>query len=274
MSVGDGELHVRVRGRGPRLLLLHGLTAHGGAWRPVADRLANRWTLVIPDLLSRGRSEARPELPHGLGPEVRRARAVARATGTAGRPAVGHSQGAALAVALADGPDPPSALVAVCPVTPWTRRPAVLEVLRWAAVRRAAAPLASRFRRPAARQVLRRRVFADPARVDDTTVERYAAPWADVHRARALLRVVADWRPSELAVRLPAEPPPTRVVAGAADQRIPPREAGRLARHLDGDCETIDEAAHMVPVEAPGAVVRAVEEVTGRPTDERRPREA
>lgn len=274
MNVGDGELHLRVRGRGPRLLLLHGLTAHGGAWRAVADRLARRWTLVIPDLLSRGRSEARPELRYGLGPEVRRVRALARATGTAGRPAVGHSQGAALAVALADGPDPPSALVAVCPVTPWTRRPAGLELLRCPAVRRAAAPLASRLRKPVARQVLRRRVFADPARVDEATVERYAAPWANIGRARALLRVLADWRPSELAGRLPADPPPTRVVAGARDRRVRPRHAWRLARRLDGECETIEEAAHMVPAEAPGAVVRAVKDVTGRPTDERRPEEA
>lgn len=266
---------MRIRGRGPRLLLLHGLTAHGGAWRPVAERLERRWTLVVPDLLSRGRSEPRPDLSHGLGPEARRVRALARAEEAAGSPVVGHSQGAALAVALAGGPDPPSGLVLACPVTPWTRRPAVLGALRSAAVRRAAAPLASRFRRPAARWVLRRRVFADPDRVDGATVERYAAPWAEPSRARGLLRALADWRPSELAGRLPDDPPPTRVVAGARDRRIRPCEARRLAGRLDAPCEMIEDAAHMVPAEAPGAVVRAVEDVTGRRIDdEPRPREA
>lgn len=269
VRIADGELHLRVRGRGPRLLMLHGLTAHGGAWEPVVRRLERQFTLVVPDLLSRGRSEPRPDLSHGLARETARAREVARATGTAGAPVVGHSQGAALAAALAVGPGTPAGLVLVCPVTPWTRRPAVLEALRSPAVRRAAASLAVRLRRPVGRWVLRHRVFADPGRVDPATVERYAAPWARPLRARALLRVLADWRPRELAGRLPADPPPCRVLAGDRDRRVRPGEARRLARRLGADFERIEDAAHMVPVEAPGAVARAVESVS----DVRRERE-
>ncbi len=117
LRTDDGELHVRLRGRGPRVLMLHGLTAHGGAWTATADRLAERFTLVMPDLLSRGRSEPRPDLPHDLASELRRVRTLARATGTAGRPVVGHSHGAALAAGLASGPGRPAGLVLVCPVT-------------------------------------------------------------------------------------------------------------------------------------------------------------
>lgn len=241
--------------------MLHGLTAHGEAWEAVADRLDHRFTLVVPDLLSRGRSEARPDLPHGLDRELERIRTVARATGTAGRPAVGHSQGAVLATALAAGPEPPSGLVLICPVTPWTRRPAVLGALGSAAVRRAAAPVAARVRRPVCRWILRRRVFADPGRVEAATVERYAAPWAESRRVRGLLRVLADWRPAELIGRLPEDPPPCRVLAGGRDRRVGPREARRLARRLDASFERIEGAAHMIPTEAPGAVARAVESV-------------
>lgn len=249
---------MRVRGRGPRLLMLHGLTAHGGAWRRVVGRLASRFTLVVPDLLSRGRSDARPDMRYGLDRELARVRELARRTGTVGRPVVGHSQGAALAAAMTSWPDPPSALVLVCPVTPWTRRPPVLDLLRGRAVRRAAAAAAVRLRRPLCRRVLRRRVFADPDRVDEETVRRYAGPWSEPRRARALLRVLADWRPSELAGRIPGSPPPCRVVAGARDRRVPPPRARRWARRMDADWEIVEEAAHMVPVEAPGAVVRAL----------------
>lgn len=259
LSIDDGELYLRLRGRGPRVLLLHGLTAHGGAWRRVAARLERRYTLVVPDLLSRGRSEARPDLGHDLGRELDRVRAVARHTDTAGRPVVGHSQGAAIATALAAGPNPPSGLVLVCPVTPWTRRPGALEALRSGTVRRAAAPVVSRLRRPLCRWVLRRRVFADPDRVDPETVERYAAPWKEIRRARALLRVLADWRPRELDGRLPDRPPPCRVIAGIRDRRIRLRDARRLADRMDGGFEPVEGAAHMVPDEAPGAVARALE---------------
>lgn len=265
----DGELRIRIRGRGPRLLLLHGLTAHGGVWEEVADRLEERYTLVIPDLLSRGASEARPDLRYGLERELGRARAVTRATGTAGRPVVGHSQGAALAAGLAAGPEPPSGLVLVCPVTPWTPRPAILDVLRCGIVRRGVAVAAARLRRPACRWVLERRVFADADRVDRATVERYAAPWAEPHRARTLLRVVADWEPVELAARLPRAAPPCQVLAGARDRRIDTRRVRRLAERLDAGFERVEEAAHMVPVEAPGAVVRALERVS----EEHRPGE-
>lgn len=273
LQIADGELHVRVRGSGPSLLLLHGLTAHGGAWEAVAARLAPRFTVVAPDLLSRGRSRARPDLGYGLDRELARVRELARRTGTAGRPVVGHSQGAALAAAMSGGPEPPSALVLVSPVTPWTRRPAVLGLLRSRAVRRAAAPAAVRLRRPLCRWVLRHRVFADADRVDEGTVRRYAAPWSDPDRARALLRVLAEWRPGELAGRPASPAPPCRVLAGARDRRVPPEQARRWARQMGASCEVVEEAAHMVPAEAPGAVARAVESVAEEASGRERRRE-
>lgn len=257
----DGEIHVRIRGRGPRVLLLHGLTAHGDSWSELVRRLEESRTLVIPDLLSRGGSRARPELPHDLDRELARVRTVARETGTLGRPAVGHSQGAGLALAMAAGPDPPAALGLVCPVTPWTPRPPWLDLLRPAAVRRVLAPLVVRLRRPVCRWVLEHRVFGDPARVEERTVERYAAPCRDPTRARALLRVLADWRPAELADRLPSACPPAVVLAGGRDRRVPPPQARRLASALGAGFVRVPGAGHMVPVEAPDVTARALESV-------------
>lgn len=259
IRIEDGEIHARVRGRGPRLLLLHGLTAHGGSWDEVARRLEDRYTLVIPDLLSRGRSEARPDLRYDLDRELDRVRSIARETGATGRPAVGHSQGAALAVALADGPEPPSALTLICPVTPWSRRSPVLDLLRSDTARRLLAPTVVRARHPVCRWVMKHRVFGDPSRVDPETVARYAAPYGDPRRARALLRLLADWRPRELDGRLPVPSPPAVVLAGGRDRRTPPDRARRLASTLGADFRLVPDAAHMVPAEAPDATARAVE---------------
>lgn len=261
IPLADGEVRLRTVGRGPPVLCLHGLSAHGGVWDAVAPRLADRFTLHLPDLPGRGDSEPRPDLSHGLDEETARIRGLLSAIGVAPVVTVGHSQGAALALALAAEDAGGAGLVLVCPVTPWTRRPAVLGLLRSATIRRCAAPLLAGLRRPMVRWILRSRVYGEPGRADAEAVERYAAPYADPRRVRALLRSLADWRPEELEGRLPARPPPARVLAGGRDRRIPPRDARRLAGALHAVLEVVADAGHLLPEEAPAAVARAVDEV-------------
>ncbi|HKK29305.1 MAG TPA: alpha/beta hydrolase [Alphaproteobacteria bacterium] len=54
--VGDNELYVRLGGSGPSLLLLHGYPQTHAMWHAVAPKLAERFSLVIPDLPGYGRS--------------------------------------------------------------------------------------------------------------------------------------------------------------------------------------------------------------------------
>ena len=261
VALPDGEVRLRVVGRGPPVLCLHGLSSHGAVWDRPARRLSARFTLYLPDLLGRGGSRPRPELDYGLDAEVERVRALLEAVRVDPVLTVGHSQGAALALALAADDGRPGGLVLACPVTPWTRRPAVLELLQRAPVRRAAAPLLARLRRPLVRWILRRRVYGDPSRADAASVARYAAPYADPRRAAALLAALADWRPAELRGRLPAPGHPVHVLAGGRDRRIPPRDARRLAEELGEAFRVVPGAGHLLPEEAPGAVARAVDRV-------------
>lgn len=268
IAAGDGSLFLRVRGRGSPLLCLHGLTAHGGVWGEVIRRLEDRFRLYVPDLLGRGRSDGRPGRAHDLDRELERLEAVRSELPAGPGLVLGHSQGAALAVALAARGASrgfrPAGLVLVTPVTPWTGRPRVLDLLRIRAVRRLAAPAAARLRIPVTRWVLERRAFGDPTRVDDALVRRYAAPFRDRHRAEALLRILADWRPAELSAHVPEAPPPTCVVAGGRDLRIPAAEARRWARALGGSFRLAPEAGHMVPVERPDLVAGATLTVARR----------
>ncbi len=54
-------LHVRAGGSGPRLLLLHGLGGDHTVWNSIFDRLAERCSVLAPDLRGHGRSP----LPEG-----------------------------------------------------------------------------------------------------------------------------------------------------------------------------------------------------------------
>ncbi|MDT8435344.1 MAG: alpha/beta hydrolase [Gemmatimonadota bacterium] len=256
VPVPGARLRVRVEGTGPDVLLLHGLSAHGGEWDAVAKRLEGRFRLIRPDLADRGRSVSRPGARFRLRDEVTRLAALIEAIGATRPLVVGHSHGAALAVALAEGRDT-AGLLLLNPVTPWTPRPAALALLRPAPVRLCLAPLLRHFRRPLTRYILSRRVYADPGGATRRAVERYAAPLARTRRVRRLLRVLADWRPSELSP--PARPPaPAVVVAGARDRRIPVGQAARWAEALQAEFLVFDDCAHGVPEEAPDRVAALV----------------
>lgn len=279
VALPRGRLSVAVRGRGTDVLCLHGLTANRSSWRPLADRLGGRFRFVAPDLPGRGRSGPAPGGDYGLEAELARLEAVVERLVARPYLAVGHSQGAGLAASLASRPSGPAGMLLVNPVTPWTRRPIVLDLLRSGAVRRLAAPLLSRFRRPLARRILERRVYADPGRVTPATVRRYADPYRPPTRARALLAVLADWRPGDLADHLPRRPPPAIVLAGDRDRRVPVATARRLAERLDARLRVLEGAAHAIPEERTDEVADALEELAGpgagRRTDDRNePRDA
>src|SRR5216110_1061731 len=56
ITVNGVRLHVRAGGRGPALLLLHGHPQTHAMWHKVAPALAQRFTVVAPDLRGYGAS--------------------------------------------------------------------------------------------------------------------------------------------------------------------------------------------------------------------------
>src|SRR4029077_4981979 len=70
-SYKEVELHghtvgYQSMGDGPLLILLQGITSNSDAWRDVMPRLAERSTVIAPDLLGHGRS-AKPKGDYSLG---------------------------------------------------------------------------------------------------------------------------------------------------------------------------------------------------------------
>lgn len=59
-ALGEATIHARVGGSGPPLLLLHGYPQSHLMWARVAPTLAERFTVVVPDLRGYGRSSAPP----------------------------------------------------------------------------------------------------------------------------------------------------------------------------------------------------------------------
>jgi pimeloyl-ACP methyl ester carboxylesterase len=57
-DVGGHRFAYRRGGEGPAIVLLHGIAGSSSTWRQVMPRLAQRYTVVAPDLLGHGRSSA------------------------------------------------------------------------------------------------------------------------------------------------------------------------------------------------------------------------
>jgi pimeloyl-ACP methyl ester carboxylesterase len=97
----DGlTLHYTVAGRGPAVVLLHGLGGFAESWRHTVEALATRATVFAIDLPGYGRS-AKPRTAYRLGYFARALHGFLDAIGIAQASLVGHSLGGSVAVTYA-----------------------------------------------------------------------------------------------------------------------------------------------------------------------------
>ena len=116
VDVGEAVLRVRHGGHGPPLLLLHGHPRTHVTWHRVAPRLAERFTVVCPDLRGYGESSKPPTTPDHA-PYSKRAMAqdcveLMRALGHDHFAVAGHDRGCYVAFRMAmEHPDAVERLV-------------------------------------------------------------------------------------------------------------------------------------------------------------------
>ncbi len=89
-----------VDGRGPVILLIHGMAGSSRTWTPAARRLAERHTVIAPDLLGHGES-AKPAGDYSLGSHASHLRDLLATLGIESATVVGQSLGGGIAMQLA-----------------------------------------------------------------------------------------------------------------------------------------------------------------------------
>src|SRR4051794_12426347 len=87
-------------GSGPLVVLLHGIASTSDTWAPVAPALAERHTVIAPDLLGHGGS-AKPRGDYSLGAYASGVRDLVAALGHDRATVVGHSLGGGIAMQFA-----------------------------------------------------------------------------------------------------------------------------------------------------------------------------
>jgi pimeloyl-ACP methyl ester carboxylesterase len=87
-------------GEGPAVVLIHGITSSSKTWHTVLPRLAERHTVIAPDLLGHGRS-AKPRGDYSLGAYASGIRDLMIALDIPSATIVGHSLGGGIAMQFA-----------------------------------------------------------------------------------------------------------------------------------------------------------------------------
>jgi pimeloyl-ACP methyl ester carboxylesterase len=99
-QVEGGKIHYLTAGHGPTVILLHGYTQTSRMWRPLMPRLADKFTVIAPDLPGIGDSEI-PKDGSDMKTAAIRIHALAKSMGVEKARVVGHDIGLMVAYAYA-----------------------------------------------------------------------------------------------------------------------------------------------------------------------------
>jgi pimeloyl-ACP methyl ester carboxylesterase len=271
VSFRTAELHGREvgylgGGAGPVLLLVHGMAGSSENWRCVIEPLAQRHTVIAPDLPGHGLSPGGPG-DYSLGSLAAGLRDLLLVLGHDRATLVGHSLGGGIAMQFAyQFPEMVERLVLV---SSGGLGPEVSPILRAAAL-----PGADLFIGATASAgqriggVIGRGLSAIGMKpgADVAEVARGYASLAEPRRRKAFLatlRSVVDTEGQRVAAadRLYlAEEVPLLIAWGARDPIIPARHGEDAHRALPGSrLEIFDDAGHMPQIEQPGHFIAVLE---------------
>lgn len=250
------------------VLCLHSSSGTHAQWRAVAERLAPRHQLLMPDLLGHGRSPAWPErAPDDLRVDAEAALACAEGVREP-LDLVAHSYGAALALQIAiDHPErvrsltlyEPVAFGLLCRHEPWGAA--------WAEIRAVAQGLSGAVamaQNEAAAQHFTNYWSAGQgwAGLNEHQQAAIAARMPTVHRHFEAL-FAADWGPTELReLRMPVH-----LICGSMTRLPPLRIAQLLSRWLPrARLHRLEGAGHLGPIQRAGEVADLMADlVSARP---------
>lgn len=257
----QGDVRWGTVGDGPPVVLVHGWPFSSWIWRDVAAGLAARHTVYVWDMPGYGRSERGAEQDVTLGGHASVfAELLAHwgLTGSTAPSVVAHDIGGAVALHahLRNGaPYTRLALIDAVAIAPWGS--GFFRLVGDAAETFAQLP-------PALHAALVRGYIDDgggPA-LPATTIDALAAPWLDEAGQAAFYHQIASLRPEqtdEIEERLPGLDLPVLVGWGTQDVWLPVERGHALADRIPGArLRLFDDAGHLVPLHAPGALTGAL----------------
>jgi len=267
-KVHGHDVAYRQAGSGPVLVMIHGIAGSSGTWASVMPLLAERYTVIAPDLLGHGES-AKPRGDYSLGAYASGVRDLLGVLGHERATIVGHSLGGGIAMQFAyQFPQMAERLVLVCSgglgkeVSPLLRALSlpgteyVLPVVLAPQLHDLVGAVGRVFGRVGLRtHPLLGEVWNSWSRLTDVRAQR-----AFIHTIRAVIDV-AGQRVSARDRLYLANEVPTMIVWGDRDKVIPVEHAHIAHELMPGSrLEVVEGAGHFLPIERPELLDRLLRE--------------
>lgn len=261
VRAGGLTWHVQCSGAGPPLLLVHGTGASTHTWRDLAPLLAQRFSLIAPDLPGHAFSSGAPAAALSLPGMARALSALLEVLQARPVLAVGHSAGAAVLARMAlDGQLPVARGIvafngALLPLA------GLLRTMSPAAKLLASLPGVPRIVAQRARDeaAVARLIAGTGSAIDATGQALYARLLRDPDHVRGVLSMMARWQLDGLERELPRLPVPLWLVAAALDRTVPPAQARRVGLRVpSARLVELPGLGHLAHEEAPEAACTVI----------------
>lgn len=268
VPVGPGSLHVERYGHGGQpILLVHGFGTCSFVWRNIGPQIAlTNCTGFAVDLFGYGESDRPMDADYGIAAQAEYLDRALTALRVSRATVVGLDLGAAVALRFAAmQPDRVDKLILINPIA-FDAVPA--DDVK--ALQKNTARFALQVSRgvmgaaPLMRDLLQKSV-ADPARMPETLVARYMAPYVGREGVDHLLRVSRFVNGEAMEeINLRALPHPTLVVWGDRDPWASPKIGDQLADTIGGSrLVHLPAAGRLVPEDAPEALSQLLLDFVG-----------
>lgn len=261
VDAGGLRWHIQQMGDGPPVVLIHGTGASTHSWRALAPLLAERFTVIAPDLPGHGFTRCPPRRRLSLPAMAASVTALVDALALRPLALVGHSAGAAIAIegCLAEGLSTDSIVSINGALLPFRGAagllfPSLAKLLFLN-------PLTPRLlaRSAGDRERVASLIRGTGSRLDPDGIDLYARLFGNASHVAATLGMMANWDLHRFARSLPDLDVPLQLIAGENDQAVPPSDAERVARMLPGAQRVrLPGAGHLAHEEDPSMVAEAV----------------
>lgn len=256
------DWHVQDTGDGPDMLLLHGAGASTHSWRALLPVLAQTHRVIALDLPGHGFTRVGTKSRLGLETVADDIAALCRAQGWRPGVVVGHSAGAAVALALSQKLDPRPRVVTLNAaldrfdgVAGWLF-PAFAKML-------ALNPFTSvAFTLGGGSAVRARAIISSTgSRLSEEGYGYYARLLSDRAHVDGTLQMMARWNTDALYDRLHEIETPCLMITGARDAAVPPRVSATAATRLPkAMLEELEGLGHLAHEEAPELVSQLIDD--------------
>lgn len=255
--------HVQRRGKGPRLLLIHGTGASTHSWAGLLPLLAGHFDVLALDLPGHGFSTPLQNRPPSLPNMAGAVTGLLKAENFEPEVIVGHSAGAAVALQMTlSGGLNPGLLVglnaALLPYGGWLAPLAQPLARAFTAFSPVPRILAARARQPG---TVERLIASTGSVLSPESIKAYRQLLGSESHIAATLSMMANWDLNPLLQKLPTLQTPLCLVVGEADRTVPPSQAMSVIERVPrGRIIRLDGLGHLAHEEKPREICQAIKQ--------------